>query len=520
MKHFFSKLLFPKFYVPLALIIVAGGWFAYSSFTDKPTAESIIVTRGTIAQEVIVTGKTESVSSANLAFERSGRINRAYVKVGDIVNAGQILAELDQAAVYADYLEAQGNLESQQAKLDELTKGTRPEELKISQAKADSARASLEDAKRGVVDKLQDAYTKSDDAVHNAVDQLFSNPLSTSPKVNIVGFPQKEEAEKQRFLIEPILTAWGPAVSGLTISQDLSTAITTGKDNLSKTKVFLELIASSVNGLTANSSLTQTIIDGYKSDISTARTNLNTATTNLTTASEKLTTAQSNLEIAENELSLSLAGSTPEAIKAQTALVTQARAKLQGIQAQLAQMAIRSPLRGTITKQDAKAGEIATANAIVISVIATDNIQIKANIPEVDIGRVSIGNPVEITLDAFPGEKFGGKVMYIDPGETIVDGVVNFQVTIQFDSSDPRVKSGLTSNLSIRTIEKRDVLIVPQYAILENDQGTYVRMERNGKLEDIPVVIGIRSIDGMVEIISGISAGDRLVNIGIKATNE
>ena len=72
-------------------------------------------------------------------------------------------------------------------------------------------------------------------------------------------------------------------------------------------------------------------------------------------------------------------------------------------------------------------------------------------IPETDIGKVAMGDAVSMTLDAFSGETFTGTVFYIDPAETILQGVVDYKVKVSFNKPDTRLKSGLTANLDIQT---------------------------------------------------------------------
>ena len=112
----------------------------------------------------------------------------------------------------------------------------------------------------------------------------------------------------------------------------------------------------------------------------------------------------------------------------------------------------------------------------------------------------------------------GGGFTYIDPAETIVDGVVNFKVTIAFDEPSGKVRSGLTANLSIETQKKIDALLLPQFAIVENDQGTFVKRIVNGVAEEIPITVGIRSQNGIIEILSGLTEGDEVVNVGVKTS--
>ena len=499
----------------VAIILVT---ILFSSIRKKPTTDNLItVTRGSIAEEVIVTGKIKPAESVDLAFERGGKIAHVYKKIGDAVITGQTLVDLDYSDLYAQLLQATASVESKKAKLDQLQKGVRPEEIRIQEVKVANAEAAVEDAKRVLVNTIQDGYTKSDDAIRNAVDKLYSNPRTANPQINISDFYQKAKLENDRLVIEKLLIDWQASIPKLDASSNISSDTKLAKDNLFKIKTFVDEISLGVNTLTPNANLSQTTIDAYKSAVSTARTNINTAISNLTSKDESLRTAEATLAVEENELILDKAGAVPEEIAAQNAEVKQAEANVENIKAQINKAILRSPISGIVTKQDAKIGQIAPANSTLTSVISTQNLEIEANIPEVDVGKLSIGNHVHITIDAFPGENFEGTISYIDPAETIVDGVVNFKVTIVFVHEDPRFKSGLTSNLIIEAKKKENALLVPQYAIIENDQGSFVRIQEKGNSVERPVQIGIRNKDGMVEIISGVQEGEKIENIGIKS---
>lgn len=505
--------------IPAALIV--GGVLVYAVMRGRqPQAETITVQRGTITQEVNITGKTKPAEDVDLAFEKGGKIAKVETKVGNRVTIGQILAALDVSELTADLGEAEANADTQRAKLNELKRGTRPEKIRIDETKAENARTAVEDAKKNLSDKLQDSYTKSDDAVRNRVDQFFSNPRSTNPQVSFTmdDQPLKLSLERERLTMETALNSWKTALDSLTASSDLAAYTVNFKKNLDQVRSLLDKAALALNTLKPNTAITQTTIDSYRSDVSTARTNVNTAINNLSAAEEKLRSAQSSLALAENELSLSRAGTSAEEVAAQVAQAKQAEAKVASVQAQLAKSLLYAPISGTVTRQDAKVGEIAAANAILVSIISASNLEIEANVPEVDIGKAAVGNAVKITLDAFPGEAFSGRVSYVDPAETIVDGVVNFKVTILFDRADSRFKSGLTANLDIETLRKSDTLILPQFAIIENDQGTFVKKVEGGETMQIPVKIGIRDQVGGVEILEGLTAGDQVLNIGFKTS--
>ena len=137
--------------------------------------------------------------------------------------------------------------------------------------------------------------------------------------------------------------------------------------------------------------------------------------------------------------------------------------------------------------------------------------------PETDIGKVAVGNAVSMEPSTHSMvRRSPGKVFYIDPAETIESGVVDYLVKVWFDTPDTRIKSGLTANLDINTQTDQHALILPQYAVVQNASGTYVDIVQNGKETQIPVTLGISDQNGNVEIASGVTEGEQVVNIGLK----
>jgi len=265
-----------------------------------------------------------------------------------------------------------------------------------------------------------------------------------------------------------------------------------------------------------NGSLSQTTIDGYKTDVNTARTNIATSQSSVLSSEEKTRSARTALEVATEDYNLLKAGSTEAQIKIAEAKVAQAEANIQKIHVQISQSLLSSPISGTITKQDAKVGQVTSAGQNLVSIISNGDLEIEAQIPEIDVGRVAVSNPVRITVDAFPGDEYVGVVRYIDPAETIIDGVVNYKSTIDFGTVPEKARSGLTVNLYIETASKQKAIIIPQFAVLETDEGTFVQKDVNGNKVKTPITLGIRGENGMLEVLSGLSAGDRVYNVGLR----
>jgi len=169
----------------------------------------------------------------------------------------------------------------------------------------------------------------------------------------------KLQIESQRLVMENILTDWANnVVTSKIANSNLDNQYSLAKNNLSKIGSFLDVVALAVNGLNVNSSLSQALIDSYKSDISVARTNINNAINNLSMAREKLITAETTFTIAQQELILKEKGPTMEQISAQKARVKSAEANVNNFRALIGKTIIYSPIRGIITKKILKSGKL------------------------------------------------------------------------------------------------------------------------------------------------------------------
>ncbi|MDP2967509.1 MAG: efflux RND transporter periplasmic adaptor subunit [bacterium] len=507
----------------ILIIVVLAGIGIYFLFFRKPSVlpETTAAKRGTIVQEVSVTGQIKPAEEVSLAFEKGGKVAMVGASVGDRVNQGQIIVRLESGELIGQLKEMEASVETEQAELDELKKGTRPEEIALYEAKVTSVKVALDSAKKNLVDKLQDAYTKSDDAVRGKIDQFFDNPRGASPQLKFSA-ANEINIENGRVSVESALNLWNSSLNQLTVASDLDFYANEAGKNLNQVKSFLDDIALAVNNLTPSTSLSQTTIDSWKTDVSTARTNVYTAITNLTTAKEKFKTAETSLSEAENELVLEKAGSTAEQIAAQEAQLKQAEAKVQTTQAQIAKNLLVSPINGIVTKQDAKVGEIVAANASIVSVISENNFsanggpafgwEIEANIPEADIAKVSVGNNARLTLDAYGDSVvFNAKVVKIDPAETVIEGVATYKTTLQFEHEDGRIKSGMTANVDIVSGKHENVIVIPQRAVVNKNGEQSVRVLEGEEIKEYPVKTGLRGSDGNIEITEGLKEGQQVV---------
>ncbi len=477
--------------------LILGGYFYFGRKT-QPQYEVFKAKLGDIVQEVSVTGRVKAAESVELAFERAGRVSWVGPKAGDKVFAGQVLALLSNADLRAALEESEANLKAEEAGLAALKRGTRAEAIKSQEAK-------VADAKQNLLDKLFDAYTKSDDGVRNRADQLFSNPQTSSPKLTFIS-DNATALEGSRVAVEAALKSWLSRLVGVAAGSDadFNAAVFAIKNDLALIKNFLEQTASAVNGLKAGGPFTQATIDAYRSDLSTARTNVNTAINNLSSA-------EADLTLAKRELDLKNAGTSTEELGQAEAEVLRARAGVSKAKAELSKTFLVAPFSGTLTREGAKMGETIAANSPVAAMISEAQFEIEANVPEVDIAKIKPQSTAKATLDAYGSEVvFEAKVSEIEPAETIIEGVATYKTTLQFLAKDERIRSGMTANIDILGAKREQVLIIPERAVISSDGRRFVKISSGGQVQEREVRTGLRGSDGNVEIISGLSEGEEV----------
>lgn len=482
---------------------------------------TVRVTRGSIAQEVVATGKTVAAEAFSLSFEKTGTIARVNGIIGDHVEQGAILAELDLRELDAQLREAEANIAVQSSKLDELKRGPRPEDVRVKTSEFQKAEQDLANLYASVFDVIDEAYTKADDAVRTQTDEFFTNDEEPNPQLTfVVTDSQKEnDLEFLRKVASAELAAWKAELDGLRAVSgtkksyaQFDEALAHAQQHLLKIRDFLGL---AIDVLSSATTLSQSDRASYLASASLGRTNATAALSSVSGQIQSIASQALVVERIANELDRTLAGATTEEISTQEALVAQARANADIIRAQRSRSIIRSPISGLISKFDAKVGEVAAVNAPLVTVISGADYEVEVNIPEIDVGKVSLGNPVRITFDAYPGETFSGTIARLDPAETIVDGIINYEAAISFDAFDPRFKSGLTANLVITTLARENALILPQYAIRDAADGLFVKKITGTEARDVPVTIGIRSISGNIEVTGGLAEGDQVaVSVG------
>lgn len=481
-------------YVLAGVIVVAVGYYFFVGHS-KDLGATLTIARTDFKEQVSVSGTVTAAKDVDLGFAANGRIAATYAAVGQHVEAGAVLAETENGDLAASLAQKQSALKEAQANLSSLEAGTRPEELAVAQTAVTSAQAAL-------VSAIQTAYTTSDDAVHNRADSFFTNPR-TNPKLafSIPNANLENAVEHDRTVIEPMLASWAILISKLT-NENAGDSAKQAATYLMQVTTLLADANSALNQGLPDQSISAATLSSYNATLSTARANVNTAATALATSDAALDSAQSTLALKQ-------AGSTTDAIAAQEAVVASAEADIRSAQATLAKTRVVAPFAGTVTRMDAKVGEIVAPTTSEISMQSDGVFQIETYIPEVTIAHVAPHDPATTTLDAYgPSVEFPSVVLAVDPAETLKDGVPTYKTTLSFLSADPRVRSGMTANVVIETGVLPNAIVIPAGAIGAKDSIQYVSVVKNNEVVERTVTTGPSPALGQAEILTGLSEGD------------
>jgi len=226
-------------------------------------------------------------------------------------------------------------------------------------------------------------------------------------------------------------------------------------------------------------------------------------------ASGPAASARAAVEQAQAALDRLKQGPTPEDVQIARLRVSQAQAALDLARHHLAEAEIVAPFDGVVAAVNLHRGEIAPAALPAVALVDVSRFRLEISVDEVDVARVSPGQGVTVTLDAFPNDVFSGQVEKVAPTATVNQGVVSYLVTIVLDAAQVLLRGGMTATAEIVVAEARDVVLVPNWAIRRDRQTgqTFVGLLKDGEIEDVPVELGLRN-DALSEVKSGVQEGE------------
>lgn len=526
-----NKINFKSKKLLISVVIIILGLFLILSFLngDKVSQyETFKVERGNLTQTVDVTGKVESANSLALHFETMGRLETLKVEVGDNVKAGQWLANLSLSELNANLAQAQSSLNQKLA-------GATMEQVAVLEKQIESAKVVLAQAEKNLEDTisvsentinakydyalnlLEDASIKMYNA-YTTVDNIQSNYFTNNDQEGLTvrsnqEYQIKRPKDETNILIDKAKESKN--------KDDIDSAIHKSVDSLNNILLGLTLIRNVCEEVTYQNRVTvseKSALDSQKSAISAAQISMSSLeneisllkiqnNNNINSATFSVNSAKASLELQYANYNSLVAKPRDIDISYYEAILAQAVAARN-------KAIIFAPISGVITKINKSKGELVSVNETMIEMLSP-NYEINVDVPETDVTKIKIGDETEISLNALGKDnKLEGVVLRIDPASTNIQDVVYYKVNIGIkeDGSD-LLKPGMSADVLILTDSKNNVIFVPARSILTNEETNdkYVRVLKNGEIEERTVEVGIKADNAFTEIISGIEENEEVV---------
>ena len=187
----------------------------------------------------------------------------------------------------------------------------------------------------------------------------------------------------------------------------------------------------------------------------------------------------------------------------------QADARIARIDAEISDRTLTAPFDGVITNVDILPGETVTT-VPVVTIFADYQFDMVARIPEIDIGKLAVGQGVEMLFDARLNEIVNGEISFISPEAIEIDGVAYYEAIIDFATLPTWIRGGLNADIEIIIDETSDGVRIPKRFLIETADGYEVLRQRGERAASTTVELILNGDDGYVSV-RGIEVGDTVV---------
>ena len=508
-------------------------WALSSCSGSQPAAPTFdTVTRGNVSTGVSASGALAAKTSEQLGFATSGKLTSVNVKVGQKVEAGDVLATIDSKAARETLKQAEANAEAQAAGLGSASDNPAVQNAaaSLAQARAVVARTTsqsnaTQDADSAAISRAkkqkstdEDAKDDAEDAVddaNNACDDASSNA--------------KKAAAAAQEALDPTSPLNGSAAALATIASSAASAASSA----------CGAVGSAEAGVTAAKQ--RVAADETTVVAAEQRKKVDLAAGRLACAS-----AEQGVVTARNTYNAAVAA-RPHTLDQSQAGVDAAQAQVDAAQKVVDDATLRAPRTGTISAVNGNKGEYVSASTgtsalapgsgaaipgasgagaasaagaasptrpggsqlFVLS--GLDELQVVLPFEESDAAQIKKGQSVDVQLDALPDLDAKGTVTSVAPSATPISGVVSYYVTVGLDQRDPRERDGQTARVTVLTQDRESVLTVPNSAVhQQGGASTVVVYENSGDQRTVSFVAGLVGPD-RTEVVSGLNEGDRVV---------
>lgn len=515
----------------LVAVIIVGlcgfGGFAFKAMQDaknkaKPDPGAV-VDRGNLEVKVIDSGTLDAIKVVELKSRASGRLQQLLKDEGDKVQQGDLIAIIDPQ-------ETQFKVEQDTAQLRGAQSGVARQTIEISQRRVTAAAA------------LKQAQIR----LSQLQMELKVQPTLTNSSIIQARATLESAQQERRRLIES-------AHPNMRVSTEA--AVSEAQASYENAKAD----EARQRELLAKGYVAQRVVENAQLSVRLAETRLNTARQNLARLDAQLqverTKADDDVRRAQAELDRASANRIQDSVKQKEyenalAEVDRARAALKDVDAliqaraqsqsgvaqlqsvlsdsrrQLGETRIVSPITGIITKKLIQEGELVaalsgfSAGTSIVRIEDRTAMLVKLNINEIDVAKLATGMDAEITVDAFPNDKFTGRVRKIAPASNNLtsqapstDNVVKYQVEIALTNPSDKLRSGMSAKCSLVVAKRDKVLRLPVAYVGKDEKGSYVELApatKEGKPERREIKVGLTT-GSFAEILSGVKEGEKVV---------
>ncbi len=541
-----------------AMIVIGGAYYFYQLLNQAQDATRYVL--GTVKKDTLITsisgsGQVASSNQVDVKAKVSGEVTYVGVVDGQEVKAGAVLAYIDSSDAQKAVQDAQTSLETSQLALEKLLKPV--DELTIMQSEDSVTQAKQ--AKQDAQDNLENMTDDEFNTISNNFlelpaimaglqDILLSSSINSSQwnvdyYADVAKIYDENATQYRNYAYDSYIKARAAydknfidykAASRYSSSSVIETLL---DETYETEKIISDAIKNSNNliqfyqdTLTKYSQKVNSLSNTHLTSLSSYTGKVNAHLSSLSSLQEEIksykkTIIDSDRTITEKQMSFDKVKAGPDEldIRSQRLAVKDKENALAQARENLADYIVRVPFDGVISKVSVKKGDTAGSTALATLISSQQIAQISLN--EIDTVKVKVGQKATLVFDAIDGLSISGQVAQIDITGTVSQGVVSYGVQIAFDTQDSRVKPGMSASASIIIDSKQDVLVIPNSAIKNQGDISYVEVVANSvgldttnatgvTLSVLPntqqIEIGLAN-DTVTEILSGLKEGDLVV---------
>jgi HlyD family secretion protein len=528
-----------SFWIAVVIIILsaAGGGYYYHNNVGaaaQEPEENPVQTTTVRSGEIIISasgaGTVIPAAEVNLAFQSGGLLAEVLVQVGDTVQAGDVLARVDDTQARKALMSAELQVVQAEEKLaDQLDTVPEQQDLALAEANLALAQFQLDEVLNWApsdedVTQAQ-ASLEADQAGYEAAQNKSAYDQTASSRISLEqaqqGLEDAQAAYDQAwdsardwelYMIEPTGTELNPGPSP---SKQLENERDSTASNLVRAQQNLELAQSNYN--LAWAGVDDTAELNAWNQVLSAQATLDA----VQAGPDEQENQSAEIQVLQAQIALADAQSALEASSKEAQLaLEQAELDLKAAQEELESTALVAPMDGVVMAVAAQAGEsVGTASLITVADIEQPSIEVFMD--ETDLNSAGVGYEVEVVFDALSDDTFGGYVVQVDPALVTVSGVPMVRAIVQLDPSSyakPQILP-IGANATVDVIGGRaeNALLVPVEALNEITPGEYAVFRIvEGETVFTPVEVGLKDYT-YAEILSGLELGDE-VTTGIVDT--